>query len=119
VNVEKRHDVAITENIPVNVSQNAAVLSDHTNSDMTGNERIRNSGETAVTQVHVSSTNFGVNRVQQSGARLELGRRVFLGASDCADAGNRCRAVRFAYQIFTRSSGANHILSPALMSKLR
>jgi len=85
--------------------------SDHTDGNVTGNQRIRHSGKTSITQMHVGSTNFGEKCMQQSGARLQLGRRVFLCTSGRANAGNRRGAVRLRYQIFTRSSGAMYILS--------
>jgi hypothetical protein len=93
VNIEKRHDVAVAEDIPVNVPQFSPVLGDYADRDVTWDERIRNSGKSAVSQMHVGSTHFSVKRVEQSGARLELGRRVFLGARCAADAPNRRGAI--------------------------
>jgi hypothetical protein len=69
------------------------MLCDYADRDVTGNKWIWHSSKSAVAQMYVGSTHFGVKCVEQSGARLELGRRVFLGARCAADARNRRSAI--------------------------
>jgi hypothetical protein len=72
MNVEKRDAIAFVESFAFNVEQLAADLLQTTNGDVTGNEGVRHTCETALLHVNIRAANFRDFDFEEGGIRLEI-----------------------------------------------
>jgi len=78
VHVEECDDVPFPERVAGDVRDPSAQASDRTDRHVPWDERIRNAGEPTPMQMHVRSTHFGVEDMQQGFAGLEFRSREVL-----------------------------------------
>jgi hypothetical protein len=77
MNVEKNHAITLGQGAPIDASKRTPDGIERPRRNMPGNDRVRNAGETAVTQVHVRATDFRALGAQQRASRWKVGAAEF------------------------------------------